>query len=30
MPRIKTIKIPRPPDVKNVQALLNLPKSQLG
>ena len=30
MPRIKTIKIPRPSDVKSVQALLNLPKSQFG
>jgi len=30
MPRIKTIKIPRPSDTKGAQALLNLPKSQLG
>ena len=30
MPRIKTIKIPRPSDVKSAQALLNLPKSQFG
>ena len=30
MPRIKTIKIPRPSNVKSVQALLNLPKSQFG
>ena len=30
MPRIKTIKIPRPSDTKGAQALLNLPKSPLG
>jgi hypothetical protein len=30
MPRIKTIKIPRPSDTKGAQALLNLPKSTLG
>ena len=30
MPRIKTIKIPRPSDVKGAQSLLNLPKSPLG
>lgn len=29
-PRIKTIKIPRPSDIKGAQALLNLPKSPLG
>ena len=30
VPRIKTIKIPRPSDVKGAQSLLNLPKSPLG
>jgi len=30
MPRIKTIKIPRPSDTKGAQALLNLPKSPSG
>ena len=29
-PRIKTVKIPRPSDIKGAQALLNLPKSNLG
>ena len=30
MPRIKTVKIARPSDIKGAQALLNLPKSSLG
>ena len=30
MPRIKTVKIPRPSDIKGTQSLLNLPKSSLG
>lgn len=30
VPRIKTIKVPRPSDTKGAEALLNLPKSRLG